>query len=507
MKLSELRNSTDERIRVLHYTWLAFFITFYIWFNMAPLSSMILKTVGWMTIDHIKVLAISNIALTIPARIWIGSIVDRYGPRIVFSIMLILIGIPCVLFAFGNTFLQLFIARLVLSTVGAGFIVGIRMITQWFPNNEMGFTSGIYAGWGNFGSAVAAMTLPWIAITVFGGSEDGWRYAIAFNGVVAMVYGAIYYFNVRDYPGVDNQCFFIKGPAKNNNAMIYSWGSLIQYILWTIPLFGGLGILVWRFKLIILHSNTIHKEQLGFIINGGYIIIIILWLLYIIILIKCHLPKLNGQLKQKLHGSWKTIGALNITYFANFGAELAIISMLPLFFESFFLISPIYSGLFASLFAWMNLVARPFGGWLSDQSKTRKQIVSFFMTGVAVSFILMSFIIKYEVNSTGIVTLVPAFDGTWWLIVSIMITVIASFFVQSAEGATFAIIPEVNKQSVGKISGLVGAYGNLGALVYLVIYSLFDEKIFFLCLASSAILSSIYCWFFIKEIKVESSHR
>ena len=27
----------QERIRVLHYTWIAFFMTFYVWFNMAPL--------------------------------------------------------------------------------------------------------------------------------------------------------------------------------------------------------------------------------------------------------------------------------------------------------------------------------------------------------------------------------------------------------------------------------------------------------------------------------------
>ena len=29
----------QERIRTLHYTWIAFFMTFYVWFNMAPLTT------------------------------------------------------------------------------------------------------------------------------------------------------------------------------------------------------------------------------------------------------------------------------------------------------------------------------------------------------------------------------------------------------------------------------------------------------------------------------------
>ena len=48
-------------------------------------------------------------------------------------------------------------------------------------------------------------------------------------------------------------------------------------------------------------------------------------------------------------------------------------------------------------------------------------------------------------NAEGDVILVPMFDGTWWLVVSVIITMFASMFVQGAEGATFAMIPSIKK--------------------------------------------------------------
>ena len=78
------------------------------------------------------------------------------------------------------------------------------MVAQWFPPKYIGRAEGFYAGWGNFGSAFAAMTLPWFAITVLGNWFDlganAWRWAMAVNGLVMGVYGVMYYFLVRDVP-------------------------------------------------------------------------------------------------------------------------------------------------------------------------------------------------------------------------------------------------------------------------------------------------------------------
>ena len=70
------------------------------------------------------------------------------------------------------------------------------MVSEWFPANELGTAEGIYGGWGNFGSAAAAMTLPTIAL-VFGG-DNGWRYAVALSGLLSLTFSFIWYFNVTD---------------------------------------------------------------------------------------------------------------------------------------------------------------------------------------------------------------------------------------------------------------------------------------------------------------------
>lgn len=76
MKVSAVFKFRSPEIRALHLTWIAFFITFYVWFNMAPLASSMLKSVDWLTTDDLKLFAICNVALTIPARIIVGMALD-----------------------------------------------------------------------------------------------------------------------------------------------------------------------------------------------------------------------------------------------------------------------------------------------------------------------------------------------------------------------------------------------------------------------------------------------
>jgi len=75
--------SFTGRSKVLHTTWLAFFVTFLVWFNHAPLLGFIQESMG-LSDQQVKALLILNVALTIPARIIMGMLVDHYGPWIVF---------------------------------------------------------------------------------------------------------------------------------------------------------------------------------------------------------------------------------------------------------------------------------------------------------------------------------------------------------------------------------------------------------------------------------------
>ena len=83
--------SFKDNIRTLHLTWFAFFLSFVVWFNHAPLMVSIRETLQ-LTDQQVKALLILNVALTIPARIVIGILVDRFCPRRIYSLLLAISG-------------------------------------------------------------------------------------------------------------------------------------------------------------------------------------------------------------------------------------------------------------------------------------------------------------------------------------------------------------------------------------------------------------------------------
>ena len=73
-----------------------------------------------------------------------------------------------------------------------------------------------------------------------------------------------------------------------------------------------------------------------------------------------------------------------------------------------------------------------------------------------------------------------------------------SFFVQSGEGAVFAVVPLIKRRLTGQIAGMTGAYGNVGAVTYLTIYSFVDASTFFLVISGTAAFGFI-ALLFMKE--------
>jgi NNP family nitrate/nitrite transporter-like MFS transporter len=500
----------QERIRVLHFTWIAFFMTFYVWFNLAPLATTMRNSSDWLTKEHIKVLLIANVALTIPARIVVGSLIDRFGARVVFTWLMITMSIPAIVFAFSDTFTQMLISRLLLSCVGAGFVIGIKMVAQWFPPKYIGRAEGFYAGWGNFGSAWAAMTLPWFALTVmqqwFNAGDDAWRWAMAVNGLVLGIYGVMYYYLVKDVP--DDRT--LEKSKKTEPMLLTSYWDLFQYLVWSIPLVGALGVLAWRLSNLEVDDRVVLSDSALYTV---YAFLAAVYVVHVIRTLQVNLPYLRAGVPDDEKYHFGSVVALNSTYFANFGAELAVVSMLPAFYENVFapltnssggpIVTATVAGFVAASFAFVNLVARPLGGYISDRLPKRKRTMLGYIFGIVIGFILMGFISKWAsgVDEDGLRNLVPAFGGVSWLVIAVVITVFASIFVQGAEGATFAIIPMVNKRMTGQVAGMAGAYGNVGAVIYLVIFSLVDARTFFFILAGGAVLSFLITFVMLEEPK------
>jgi len=452
--------SFQGKMKILHLSWMAFFITFVVWFNFAPLLQAVKESLG-LTSAEIKTLLILNVAFTIPARVIVGMLTDKYGPRLVYSGLLAICSIPCFAFALADSFTQAAIARFALGLIGAGFVVGIRLVSEWFPHNELGTAEGVYGGWGNFGSAAAAFTLPTLAV-MFGG-ENGWRYAMAITGVISLLFSFVFFKNVSDTP---------KGATyyrpKNIGAMeVTSKGDFFLLLVMKLPMYGALALLAWKLS---PAGVSLLSENAAII---TYVLLGALYLYDISKVWKVNKHVFEQEVPEIHRYKFKQVAVLNILYFATFGSELAVVSMLPLFFSETFELTPVIAGMVASAYAFMNLMSRPGGGWLSDRFG-RKPVLLILTAGLALGYALMGMV-----------------DSSWPVWLAVVAAMACSFFVQSGEGAVFAAVPLIKRRMTGQIAGMTGAYGNVGAVVYLTILSLVPYSTFFFVIAGTAVVGFV----------------
>ena len=456
--------SFTGKMKTLHLSWMAFFITFVVWFNFAPLLQMVKTSLGLST-EEIKTLLILNVALTIPARVAIGMLTDRYGPRLVYSSLLAICSIPCFMFALADSFIQAAIARFLLGFIGAGFVVGIRLVSEWFPHNELGTAEGIYGGWGNFGSAAAAFTLPTLALA-FGG-EDGWRYAVGITGLMSLAFSFIFYKNVSDTP--KGSTYF--KPAQVTAMEVTSKGDFFFLLIMKIPMYAALALLTWKLS----PSNINMLSDMA--VYSVYAGLAALYVYEVSQVWKVNKNVFKEEVPEIHRYKFKQVAVLNVLYFATFGSELAVVSMLPLFFSETFELTPVLAGMVASAYAFMNLMSRPGGGWISDKFG-RKPTLLILTIGLAVGYFAMGQV-----------------DSTWPVWLAVVAAMACSFFVQAGEGAVFATVPLIKRRMTGQIAGMTGAYGNVGAVVYLTVLSFVSYQTFFLVIAGTAVLGFVTLMF------------
>ena len=463
---------TETQSRTLHLTWIAFFLTFVAWFNMAPFNTTIMHQLG-LTETQINILMICNVVLTIPARIIIGTLTDHYGPQKVFSGLLLFAGVVCITFSLAQSFEGLFINRLLMGVVGGGFVVGIKMIAEWFPDNKMGTAQGIYAGWGNFGAAAATFSLPIIALLF--STDIGWRIATAFTGLLCMIWAFIYFRFCPDIPE--------RSPdfetAIHGAFEVQSKKDLILQSIVLFPIYGALMLFVWKLS---GHPYTLITSALSWLLIAG------LFGIFIGNIIQCwkfNLPRLERPTPKDKAYSFSQIAILSLVYSLTFGCELAVISIFPQFLETTFSISVGLAGMLGASYAFMNLVARPGGGWVSDRFGRRRTLFVLILGGLVSHWLLG------EVNSN------------WPLSAAIVLSLFGSIFFKAGNGACFAAVPLIQKNLTGKMAGLAGAYGSVGAVCFLTLYSFVSPQDFFKIIAAYAFLVFL-ALFFLKPFRVTS---
>ena len=367
-------------MRTFHLTWFAFFLCFFGWFGIAPLMAIVREELV-LTKSQVGNIIISSVAITVFARLLIGWICDKIGPRITYTVLLMVGAIPVIFIGLSNSYESFLLFRLAIGVIGASFVITQYHTSMMFAPNVVGTANATTAGWGNLGGGVTQMVMPLI-FAVFVGlgfvETSAWRYAMVVPGIALIICGIFYYRVTTDYPEGN-----LKDLKKTN------------------PDFQAKS-----------------KEA-----KGGFLEAI------------------------KDYRVW----VLFVIYGACFGVELTINNIAAIYYHDYFKLDVKTAGLIAGLFGLMNIFARSLGGFFGDKAGIRwglKGRVAFLGVVLFMEGIMLIVFSKMAVLPMAIVTMI-AF----------------SLFVQMSEGATYSVVPFINKKAIGAVSGIVGAGGNAGAVM------------------------------------------
>lgn len=148
---------------------------------------------------------------------------------------------------------------------------------------------------------------------------------------------------------------------------------------------------------------------------------------------------------------WR-IWALSLAYAVCFGMEITFDNVAALHFVQEYKLSQTSAGFWAGVFGFMNIFARALGGIFADKVGR-----SYGLKGKG---LLLGAVLLLE----GFGLILFAKSGSFGMAIASMVSF--ALFLKMANGATYAITPFISKDNVGLVSGIVGAGGNVGGMLF-----------------------------------------
>lgn len=399
----DLSDFRSVPMRAFHVTWIAFFLSFFAWFAIAPLMPYVRDELG-LSAKQIALANVAAVGVTIFARLVIGRLCDVYGPRRTYAGLLAFSALPVMAIGLVETYGGFLLARLGIGIVGASFVLTQYHTSAMFAPNVVGTANATAAGWGNLGGGITQMTMPLVlaSIVSVGVQAGAWRYAMIFPGVLLLGAAFLYLRFTQDTPAGNYPEARPASTAKS--------GTFLEAA----------------------------KDPRVFV--------------------------------------------LAIAYAACFGVELTVNNNAALYFHDRFGLAAHEAAFLAGLHGAMNLFARALGGLAGDRFGMRYGLrgrVVFLAAILGLESVALAFFASAS-------TLAPA----------IGFLVVFSLFVEMGCGATYSVVPMVNRRALGSVSGIVGAGGNVGAVAFgLMLGGSFSMADVFFAMGGFALVASVATMF------------
>jgi len=394
---------------------------------------------------------------TLLVRLIAGPACDRFGPRYTFAGCLLIGAIPTFLAGTAHTVGELYALRFFIGILGGSFVPCQVWTTGFFDKNIVGTANSLTAGFGNAGGGITYFVMPAVYKSLVSDGltpHTAWRVSFVVPGILIVVVAIALVLCCPDTP---TGKWSDRMQVAENNLRQHE----VQGIVVDIPgevteeknmtndgTVSPSGLSDEEKKLDQTRGTfDDHEMQMGeqqmFDTARGEIVM---------------KPSFKEIINVVISPQTLVTGAC---YFCTFGTELSINSILGNYYHARFKFLGLQrSGDWAAMFGLMNVVCRPLGGLVSD--------IAYKSTGsVWAKKILLH---TYSII-TGVFLLAIGLSDPHELYTLVLLVGIGlSFFLEGANGLNYSLVPHVHPYANGVVSGFTGACGNLGGIVFAIIF-------------------------------------
>ena len=174
---------------------LGFTITFWAWNIIAPLGVRYSGELG-LSPTQASFLVAMPVLVGSLGRVPVGALTDRYGGRLMFTVLTMASAVPVLLVAFAGSlqsYALLLIFGFFLGVAGTTFAVGIPFVNAWFEPARRGFATGVF-GAGMGGTALSAFFTPRLVRSI------GYVPTHVLIAAALIVVGVVLWLAMRDSP-------------------------------------------------------------------------------------------------------------------------------------------------------------------------------------------------------------------------------------------------------------------------------------------------------------------
>jgi NNP family nitrate/nitrite transporter-like MFS transporter len=239
-----MRNEITQQRKawsVLIVSTLAFTVCFMVWMMFGVIGIPIKKLLN-LNATQFGLLTATPVLTGSLIRVPLGIWTDRYGGRIVMT-LLMAATVPAIwLMAYATDYWHFLVIGLFVGLAGGSFSVGTPYVARWFPSNRQGMAMGIY-GAGNSGSAVNKFIAP-VLLVAFGWNIVPQVYAAIMAGAVVL----FWFFSFSDpthlvttHVKFSEQLETLKDPKVLKYCQYYSivFGGYVALALWMVQYYIG----------------------------------------------------------------------------------------------------------------------------------------------------------------------------------------------------------------------------------------------------------------------------